>query len=267
MMFFLELFLAFCFASFLSVLASFFNVVIFRTVREESFAKGRSKCEKCHKQIAWYDNIPIWSFLLLRGRCRYCRKKIPLVYFLTEVAAFLLGLGFSLALIQTPWLQSFPSWQLVLYFLIFFVLLFALLADLQYLIVPDFFVVLLSILVILAKIISGKSWLLPILAVVFAVVFFVGLYFLAKKFLKKEALGLGDIKLMVPLAFILSWPKILIGIFLAFIIGGVFAMLMLIAGKKKFGQALPFAPFLILSTLVSFFFGEALWQWYFGFLF
>lgn len=267
MMFFFELFLALCFASFLSVLASFFNVVIFRTAREESFAKGRSKCEKCHKQITWYDNIPIWSFLLLKGRCRFCHKQIPLVYFLTEVVAFLLGIGFSLVLIQTPWLQAFSVWQSVLYFLIFFVLLFALLADLQYLIVPDFFVVLLSILVVLAQISSGESWALAIVAVVFALGFFTGLYLLAKKLLKKEALGLGDIKLMVPLAFLLSWPKILLGIFLAFIIGGVFAMLMLIAGKKKFGQALPFAPFLILSTLISFFFGEALWQWYFGFLF
>lgn len=267
MLFFFELFLAFCFASFLSALASFFNVVIFRTAKEESFAKGRSKCEHCHKQITWYDNIPLFSFLMLKGRCRYCHKEIALSYFLTEFAAFILGFVFALVLIRLPWLQSFSLWQLISYFLIFFVLMFALLADLQYLIVPDFFVILLSILVVVAQVLMGANWLLPILAVVFSTAFFSGLYFLAKKILKKEALGLGDIKLMVPIAFLLSWPKILISVFLAFIIGGIFAMLMLITGKKKVGQALPFAPFLILSALISFFFGGAIWQWYFSFLF
>ena len=258
MLFCLELFLVFCFAFFLASLASFFNVVIFRTAREESFVTGRSKCEFCHKKIAWYDNIPLVSFLILRGCCRHCHKSIAPMYFVTELLAFLLGLAFASGLME---------WQAMLSFLIFFVLLFVLLADLQYLIVPDFFVVLLSILVILSQLISGGSWLPHLFAVIFAGLFFVGLYFLSKKVLKKEALGLGDIKLMLPLAFFLSWPKIVLNIFLAFIIGGIFAMLMLVLGKKKFGQALPFAPFLIISALISFFFGEAIWQWYFGLLF
>lgn len=267
MLFFFELFLAVCFAFFLSVLASFFNVVIFRTARGESFIKGRSKCEFCHKQIAWYDNIPLLSFLMLRGRCRNCHKKIAPIYFLTELFAFLIGFIFILGIIYLPYLQNFSLWQLVLYFLIFFVLSFALLADLQYLIVPDFFVGLLLILVLATHFLMKQNWLMPIFAVFFSSAFFIGLYLIAKKILKKEALGLGDIKLMIPLAFLLSWPKILVNIFLAFIIGGFFAMLMLITGRKKVGQALPFAPFLILSALISFLFGELIWQWYFGFLF
>lgn len=267
MLLLLELFLALCFGFFLSTLTSFFNVVIFRTFREESFTKGRSKCEHCHQQINWYDNIPLFSFLILRGRCRFCHKKIKFIYFLTELTAFILGFVFVLTLIEVPWLGSFSPWLLVLYFLIFFVLLFALLADLQYLIVPDFFIVLLSILVLVAQVLSKQSWLLSLLAVLFSSTFFVGLYFLAKKILKKEALGLGDVKLMIPIAFLLSWPKIVLNIFLAFIIGGFFAMLMLLIKRKKLGQALPFAPFLILSALISFFFGEAIWHWYWGLLF
>ena len=267
MLFFYELFLAGCFAFFLATLASFFNVVIFRTVRDESFTKGRSKCEFCHKKIAWYDNIPLFSFLRLHGSCRKCHKKIPSIHFWTELLAFLLGFVFILGIIYLPYLQSFSLWQSMLYFLIFFVLLFALLADLQYLIVPDFFIGLLSILVLILHILIMRDWFFPILAVLFSSVFFIGLYFLAKKMLKKEALGLGDIKLMIPLSFLLSWPKTPLSIFLAFIIGGFFAMLMLITGRKKVGQALPFAPFLILSAFISFLFGELIWQWYFGFLF
>lgn len=265
-MLFYEFSLVFLFAFFLSVLASFFNVVIYRTAREESFSEGRSKCEKCHKQIAWYDNIPLLSYLLLGGKCRHCHKKISLVYFLTELVAFFLGIAFYLAYVYLPFLQGFAIWQLAIYFLIAFILLFSFLADLQYLIVPDFFVALLVVLAILVQILSGEPWLLPILAVIFSTVFFYGLYFLASKILKKDALGMGDIKLMIPLSFILSWPKTALSIFLAFIIGGFFAMLVLITGKKKFGQVLPFAPFLILAALLSFIFGEAIWQWYFGFL-
>lgn len=263
-MLFYELSLVFLFSFFLCVLASFFNVVIYRTAREESFSKGRSKCEKCHKQIAWYDNIPILSYLLLGGKCRHCHKKISFIYFLTELAAFLLGIAFYLAYVYSPFLQGFAIWQLAIYFLMLFILLFALLSDIQYLIVPDFFVALLLVLAILAQILSSKSWLLPIGAVVFSTAFFYGLSFFASKILKKDALGMGDIKLMIPLSFILSWPKTALSIFLAFIIGGFFAMLVLVTGKKKIGQVLPFAPFLILAALLSYIFGEAIWQWYFG---
>ena len=266
-MLFFELSLVLLFAFFLSVLASFFSVVISRTVKEESFINGRSKCDYCHKKIAWFDNIPIFSFLLIKGKCRHCHKKIPKIYFLAEILAFLFGIAFYLLYIYFPILQSLPIWQLVIYFLIVFILLFALLADLKYLIVPDFFVLLLSVLAIFLHVIIGRPWLLPTVAVIFSTTFFYSLSFLAKRILKKDALGLGDIKLMIPLSFLLSWPKTVLSIFLAFIIGGIFAMLMLIIGRKKFGQALPFAPFLILAAFISFGFGEAIWQWYFGLLF
>lgn len=266
-MLFSELSLVFLFSFFLAMLASFFNVVIFRTFKEESFIKGRSKCESCHKQIAWYDNIPLLSFLLLRGKCRNCHKKISKIYFLTEVFAFFVGILFYLAYVNVPFLQGLPVGNLVTYLLIFFVLIFAGLADLRYLIVPDFFVLLLIILVLILQIISGQNWQLPIFSVFFSTIFFYGLRLAAHKFLKKEALGLGDLKLMIPLSFLLSWPNTALSIFLAFIIGGIFAMLTLIMGKKKIGQALAFAPFLILAVLISFAFGQKILSWYLGLLF
>lgn len=262
----LELSLVFLFAYFLSVLTSFFNVIIVRTAREESFARGRSKCDYCHKKIAWYDNIPILSFILLKGKCRHCQQKIAKSYFLTELVAFFFGIVFCLAYAVSPFLQSLALWQPVLYFLIAFLLFFTLLSDLKYLLVPDFFVLLLLVLTVILQLLSGKSWLEPLFAVFFSTLFFLSLSFVAKKIFKKEALGLGDVKLMIPLSLLLSWPKTALSIFLAFIIGGIFAMLVLLTGKKKFGQVLPFAPFLILAAVLSFSFGEAIWQWYFAFL-
>lgn len=263
----LELSLILVFAFFLALLASFFSVVIFRTIREESFITGRSKCDHCHKQIAWHDNIPLFSFLWLKGKCRSCHKKIPRIYFLSELLAFLFGLNFALIYLNSNIFQSVSGGELVLYFLISFILLFVLIADLRYMIVPDFFVFLLSFLVVLLQIFFRENWFLPFLSVIFSTLFFLTLAFLARKILKKDALGLGDIKLMIPLSFLLSWPKTLLSIFLAFIIGGIFAMLILITGRKKIGQALPFAPFLVLAAVVSFTFGEAIWHWYLNFLF
>ena len=266
-MLFFEIVLVLLFSFFLATLASFFNVVIVRTAREESFTGGRSKCDACGKQIAWFDNVPLLSFLLLRGKCRHCHKDIARTYFITELLAFALGIIFYLLYAHFAWWQDLSLPQLVLGFLIFFVLTFVFLADWQYMLVPDFFVLLLGILVLIWQIVAGGSWLGPLIAVFFSTLFFGSLYFVAKKILGKEALGLGDLKLMVPLSFLLSWPKTVLAIFLAFIIGGIFAMLILLVGKKKFGQALPFAPFLLIAFGISFFYGEMIWQWYLGYLF
>lgn len=263
----LQVFLAFSFAVFLAALASFFNVVIFRSVHEESFAKGRSHCEHCHQQIAWYDNLPVLSFLLLHGRCRSCQSQIKPIYFWTELGAFVLGLFFMWTLTQSSVVDQSTLYVALLHFLIGFVLLFALLADLQYLIVPDFLVLVFSFLVLLLHVLTKSNWGLSIGGLVFCTSFFLLLYVVAKKLLKKEALGWGDIKLMMPLSWFLAWPKIILGIFLAFIIGGIFAMLVLLTGRKKFGQALPFAPFLIIASTVTWLFGEAIYRWYWGLLF
>lgn len=267
MLFLGELFLVLFLAFFLAILASFFEVVIVRSAREENFYQGRSKCDHCHQQLAWFDNLPLFSFLLLKGRCRYCHRPIACAYFWVELSAFLYGLIFAVLFQYTTVLQTIELNSLVFYFLLGFVLLFVVIADLQYLIVPDFFIVLLAILAFYWQLLIGRSWLEPCLALIFSSIFFYALAYLAQKILHKEALGLGDIKLMMPLAFLLSWPKILLAIFLAFIVGGFFAMLMLIIGKKKVGQALPFAPFLVVGFLLSWFAGSTIWQWYSGFLF
>jgi len=261
-----ELLLVVLFGFFLAVFASFFEVVMVRTARGESFTQGRSKCDHCHHKIDWYDNIPILSFLWLRGRCRYCQQPIAKTYFWTEVVAFLFGVVFYLVYISWPFLQTLPIAQVVLYFLFSFILFFVLLADLKYLLVPDLLVGLLTVLALLLQFYCGTNWILPVVSVLFSIIFFLLLSFVAKKIFKKEALGLGDVKLMIPLSLLLSWPKTALSIFLAFIIGGIFAMLMLLTGRKKFGQVLPFAPFLILAAVISFGFGEAIWQWYFAFL-
>ncbi len=254
-----ELFLIAVFGFFLASLASFFQVVIYRTNREESFVTGRSRCEHCHKQIAWFDNIPLYSFLVLGGRCRSCRKSIAISHFVLEFLAFVS----AFSVYWWPTIDLLASLQFFFFFILFFVIV----ADLRYLLIPDFFVVLASILALGIVSLSEGNWLEILGSIGVALGFFMLLYYLAKRSLHKEALGFGDIKLMIPLALILPWPLIIVQIFLAFISGGIFATLVLLLRLKKFGQSLPFAPFLIVSFIATYFFGETIWQWYTGLLF
>lgn len=263
---FYQVFLVLAFAFFAAVLASFFNVVIYRTIKEESFVKGRSYCESCKREIVWYDNIPIISFLLLRGKCRHCHKKIKSIYFWTEVLAAVYALFF---LFITYRLNLFPTleiWQIVFYFLLFLILIFIIISDLQYLIIPDLFTAILTVLVIAYQFLAGASWVSSLIATAFSISIFSAIFFLAKKIYKKDALGMGDIKLMLPFSLFLGWPKIVMAVFLSFIIGGFFAMLVLLTGKKKFGQALAFGPFLVLGFTAALFWAEQIWTWYWSLL-
>ena len=254
---------------FSAVLASFLNVVIFRAVYETPpFWQGRSLCDHCGKEIAAKDNIPILSYLLLKGKCRNCKKKIPSLYFWTEILAGVYGVLFLYFSSQQILNLVVPLniWTTGIDFLFYLVLIFVFIADIKYLIIPDFFIALLTLLIafkslMLTTVASG------IIAALVALSFFLLLYSVAKKLLKKEAMGLGDIKLMLPLSLYLSWPRVLMGIFLSFILGGLFATILLITKQKKFGQVLPFGPFLIAGSLLAYFMADQLWGWYLGLLF
>jgi len=146
-------------------------------------------------------------------------------------------------------------------FVLGLILIFIVLADYWYLIIPDFLTILL---VFVALPLGLANWQSGLIGVAVAAAFFIGLYWLAAAIFKKEAFGIGDIKLMLPLAFILGWQQTLVSIFLSFIIGGFFATILLLLGKKKLGQTLPFGPFLVLAFTLTYFWGNEFLAWYNG---
>lgn len=266
----MELLLIVVFAVFAAVLASFLQVVITRTAREQSFVWGRSACDHCRRQLAWYDNLPLLSFLWLRGKCRSCRQPIPRRFFLSELLAVLWAVVFSCLLTQTNYLTALSPLQLAALFGIGLLLLFIVIADLQELIVPDLFSALLLVLVLVELWLRvgfvGEQWVLALGSGAVALGLLWGVYRLAGWILQKEALGLGDVKLMLPLGISLGWPWLLLQLFLAFVLGGLFAILLLLLGKKRFGQTLPFAPFLVIAFVLTKVWGAAIWTWYIGLL-
>jgi len=254
-----------------AAIGSFLNVVIHRSLIDESWVTGRSRCDHCRKKISWYDNIPLLSYLILRAKCRFCKKPIALTH---PVVEFLVGSlfvwwymtgTFFFTLTQKPFEVLQP-----LFWLIVGVILIAIfVTDYLYYIIPDMFVILLLVLTIIYRIslvsfgiMQGRDLLMAILGMGIAVLFIGSLWF----FTKRKGMGLGDVKLMAPLGLLMGWPNSLVGLFLSFIIGGFIGILLLLAKKKKFNQVVPFGPFLIVGTFISLIWGDQILAWYISFL-
>ncbi len=251
------------------VFGSFLNVVIFRTTHNASPLSGRSRCPKCKKTISWKHNIPLLSFFVLRGQCANCGAKIswqyPVVELLTGVLFiwwFLIGRGFFL-LVGQPWILLQPVFWLVVGMLLLVVFV----ADWRFGLIPDstsisLFILALGYRLSLAGfgLMRSDDLVRAIISGLLLAAFFYGLWFVTSG----RGFGFGDVKLAPSLGLLLGWPKTLIAVLLAFIFGAAVAVILLVMGRKKFGQTIPFGPFLVLGTLAALLWGNDLWNWYFG---
>lgn len=248
-------------------IGSFLNVVIYRSLHGDSPYRGRSYCDHCKRQLHWFENIPLLSYIVLGGACRTCHKKIPWSYPLVEFVTGLLflwwaSLGFAFfQLTQAPFQVIQPLFWLVIGLLLVIVFF----TDLMYGIIPDFSVFLLSLLTIIYRValtllgvMQPFDFFATLASAVCACLFFLLLYLGTKG----RGIGFGDVKFAIPMGLILGYPGILVGLFLSFVIGGVTGIVLLIVGKKKFGQTVAFGPFLITGLVISLLYGDLLWKLY-----
>jgi len=257
------------------VWGSFLNVVIFRMSHGSSPLSGRSICPKCKHQLAWFYNIPLLSFLWLRGKCAYCHKKIsvryPLIEALTGVLFvwwFLVGFNFF-KLVGSPW--SFI--QPVFWLIVGMVMLAIFMTDLLYMVIPFSLNLLLFSLALFYRvgltgfgIMQEGDLVKAVLSGLGLCLLFVTMQVLTKKIKHVDGFGLGDIYLAPALGLLLGWPKILPGVFCSFVLGALVGIILMIFGKKKLGQYLPFGPFLIAGTVFALVWGGQVWSWYMGLL-
>lgn len=243
---------------------SFLNVCIWRLPREESIVKPRSHCPHCNHGLAWYDNIPIFSYLILRGRCRYCKHPISFRYFVVELITASLFLGF------------FCHFGLSLVFLIYTALACALIVvtfiDLKHRIIPDEITIPGLILGLIVSFcypgLHGKAFrILPIFgsalwASVLGVIVGGGVIYLtgiAGNFIfKKESMGGGDVKLLAMVGAFLGWKLALFTLFSACIFGSVVGLPLRIWRKV---ELIPFGPFLSIGAICSIIWGEEIIRW------
>lgn len=227
------------------VVGSFLGAYTFRYPRGISVLKGRSICPKCKKNLAWHDNIPVLSFLLLKGRCRNCSKSISLRYPLIEIATALGFVGI--------WFLSLEPVFLIFLILIFSLLVAIFVIDLEQKIVPDELVFAGFGLTVFYLLLISPSTLFTSLAAGFGAALFLLLVHLATR---GRGMGLGDVKFAVFAGTLLGWPMMPVWLFTAFLTGAFVGTILVLAKKVSFGKQIAFGPFLVISLIIVFIWGE-----------
>ena len=242
-------------------IGSFLNVLIDRLPQEKKIT-GRSVCDHCHHQLAWYDLIPILSFFLLKGRCRYCRKKISFQYPLVEILTGLMFV-FVFVFLQITnnqfqiryllyWLLVISYWGLISCFIVIFF------SDVKYHLISDYILWVLFCFSLFFHLATNFN-LFQLISIYFFSSIIVAfpiwlIYFLSKE----KAMGLGDVYLSAILGFLLGWQKGFLALYLAFVLGGFLGFLLILFGRKKLKSKIAFGPFLIIGAFVMLFFGKTI---------
>jgi prepilin signal peptidase PulO-like enzyme (type II secretory pathway) len=213
---------------------------------------GRSFCDSCQRQLAWWENIPLFSFLILRGRCRTCHSPIPYWYPLIEG-------GTGIAFVLTYW-TNWTNWSnLFILWLIVAILVFVFVFDALTQTIPDKAVAAALFLAVVRYWTDWTDWSnlrRDFLSAVFASLFLLFLHLITKG----KGMGLGDVKFAFFMGFFLGWPKIILALYLSFILGAVFGLFLLLLRQASLKQRIAFGPFLVLGTLLVFWWGDYLWE-------
>ena len=224
------------------VIGSFLNVVIYRLPRGLGFVRGRSFCPKCKHKVNWFDNVPVISFLILKGRCRFCGRKISWRYPLIELLA---GALFYLSYLSH---LSFLSYLLICGLVVIFFI------DLEHQIIPDEIVIPLSVLFLGYRLLTNIQYLISNFLIT-GIVSFLFLY-LIHLLTKGKGMGLGDVKLAFLMGLVLGFPKIVVAFYLAFLTGAFVGVILILLSRAKLKQKIAFGPFLVFGTIFSLLWGE-----------
>ncbi|MDD5569361.1 MAG: prepilin peptidase [Candidatus Pacebacteria bacterium] len=250
------------------IIGSFLNCVIWRIYKNQSFMSGRSYCPNCKHALAWYDLVPVLSYVLLMGKCRYCKKKISLQYPLVELATALI----FVAIYNFLGVNILQGFDFNFYYVLFLwaitaILIVAFVFDLKHYIIPDsvtFSGIIISVIWIVfafsQNFYTTKDLIDFFAAGLGAAIFFFLIWF----FSKGKAIGFGDVKLAFLLGLVLGLPNIFVALFVSFLLGAIIGLILIALKKKKMKSAIPFGPFLIISTFIAFFYGQEIINWYFS---
>jgi leader peptidase (prepilin peptidase)/N-methyltransferase len=233
------------------MIGSFLNVTIVRLPNDQSLIRPRSRCPKCETPIAWYDNIPVVSWIALGGRCRKCRERISLQYPIVEIltAGIWLAAAWYYGLTVTA-LQGAVFGTLLLGIAV---------TDAKHYLIPDEYTWGGLVLGLLFALLGGPAAVADAAigaAVGFGLLYFVG--WAGEKLLHKEAMGGGDIKMMAMVGSFVGWQGVLLTIFGGALLGTV----IFVPLAMRSGRLVPFGVFLAAAAAATFVFGEVVWMWY-----
>jgi leader peptidase (prepilin peptidase)/N-methyltransferase len=240
-----------------AAVGSFLNVCIYRWPAEQSVIRPRSRCPGCERQIAWYDNIPILSWILLRGRCRHCSTRISVQYPIIEAATALIWIGSAAA--HGPTLEALRA-------ALFLTLLLGIaMTDAREMVIPDQFSLGgTAIGLLMAALPGGYPFLQALLGALTGYVLLWAVKLGAEKALGKPALGVGDIHMMAMVGAFTGISGALLTIFLGSVLGIVIGVPYTWASGRLAPKStyLPLGVFLAMGAAVTWVFGDAIVAWY-----
>ncbi len=240
------------------IVGSFSNVCIYRIPKNESIVYPASHCPKCRSKIKPVDNIPLLSYILLKGRCRNCKSKIsiqyPIVEFLSGLIYLIIYLNYGLSI------------QSLIYIILSSALIIIAFIDLNEQIVP-WVISLPGIILgfILSFFVPYISFVNSALGVVVGGGIILSIRLAGSVIFKKEAMGMGDIELAAMIGAFLGWRYITISLFLGFFLGALAGIILIMSKIKSREDAVPFGPFIVLGSFITLLWGEKIISWYLGF--
>ncbi|MFH0819366.1 MAG: prepilin peptidase [Patescibacteria group bacterium] len=241
------------------IIGSFLNVVVLRLKNGLSIMNGRSKCPNCKHVLGVLDLVPLFSFLFIGGKCRYCKKKISWQYFLVELTT-----AFIFTVVYVYFGLSF----LTLFYLVisaFLIVIF--IYDFKYYLILDKIIVPAIILAFLGNLFLepalGRAWWELLIGGAIGG----GLFLMQFMVSKGKWIGGGDIRLGLFMGLLLGWKLVLVALFISYLLGSFVGMFLLLKKRKKMQDALPFGTFLTISTFIVLIYGQVILNWYLSFLY
>lgn len=228
-------------------MGSFLNVVIYRLPLGKSLIRPPSHCPECEKNIRWYDNIPIISYIILKGECRDCTASIPIRYLVVEsITAFVylysyIRFGISLELLT---FLTFITLLIPIFFI-----------DLKDLLIPDSLSFSGIVIGLILSIFRGRLIISVVGAVVGAIYILIVIY-LGKAIYKKDVMGFGDVKLSAMIGAFVGWANFLLTILISSLLGSIYGIIQIKRGKSSMKSIIPYGPFLAIGGFITFLFGR-----------
>ena len=240
------------------IIGSFLNAVIYRLKSGDSIVKSRSKCTHCQRQLKAKDLVPLFSWLALKGKCRFCNDKISWQYPAVEfITALLFIIGY---LILVTDFSTFIILNYIFYLIAISFLIVIFVFDHLHQLILDKVTIPLMVIAIIFIFVLRLNWTEHVLAGIAGGAWFGWQYILSKG----KWIGGGDIRLGIIMGLLLGFPGVIVALFLAYILGAIVGVYLLATKKRDRGSQIAFGTFLSLSTVVTWLCGDQLLNWYLG---
>ena len=270
-------------------IGSFLNVVALRYDGERALfgqrsIGGRSHCPHCRNTLRWYELVPVLSYVVQGGRCRNCHASIGWWYPFVELVSGIIFVTVPLRFLAVATLAAQVPLLIglaVIWIIVLEILLLIAYIDIRLSLIPDELKIALIVLGLIGVLFDAKNfgignpsffglyaalfgfqqniWLNHVGAGIFGSAFFGSIVAITRG----KGMGMGDVKLAFPLGLLFGWPDVLLIAMMAFIIGGLFGIALVLTRKKTMKSAIPFGPFLVIASWVAFFAGSSIFSWYF----